>query len=123
MTSNPPPCGGCIFRSSEGIAIRSSVARLKTALASFEDKIFVRPVRYLDYDRDRIEMGDVLEPFFYKRRSFEHERELRAVFFDVRLYHDGESPTMHVNLEHPEHEFGIPALSIPLYFWSRCMWP
>ncbi len=101
------------LRSSDGIAIRSSVARLKTALASFEDKIIIRPVRYIDYDTERIEMGDMLEPFFYKRRSFEHERELRAVFFDVRLYHDGTSPTMHVNLEHPEHEFGIPVAIDP----------
>jgi hypothetical protein len=36
-------------------------------------------VKYIDYDKEWIPEKDILTPFLYKRRSFEHERELRAL--------------------------------------------
>jgi hypothetical protein len=37
-------------------------------------------VQYLDYSADRIPEGYNFDAFLYKRKSFEHERELRAFF-------------------------------------------
>jgi len=37
-------------------------------------------VRYLDYNKDWIPENNILAPFLYKRKSFEHERELRAIY-------------------------------------------
>ena len=36
-------------------------------------------VRYVDYDKGWIPESNPLAPFLYKRKSFEHEREVRAI--------------------------------------------
>jgi hypothetical protein len=36
-------------------------------------------VKYVDYETDWIDPGNIFSPFVYKRKSFEHEREVRAV--------------------------------------------
>jgi hypothetical protein len=64
----------------QGIAIRSSVSKL---IKSFPDDknilIHVGMVKYIDFETDSIPSGNYLSPFLYKRKSFEHERELRAI--------------------------------------------
>jgi hypothetical protein len=37
-------------------------------------------VRYIDYEKERISEGNVYYPFFHKRKSFQHEHEVRALF-------------------------------------------
>ena len=87
--------------SSEGVAVRSTYRRLVDSFARFDgvDKgrnadntekellIHVGVMHYVDYDS-----ADPLpiRPFLRKRRSFEHERELRAVAMDTTW---GNSPT------------------------------
>ena len=34
---------------------------------------------YIDYQNDTFEEGNLLSPFVYKRKSYEHEREVRVV--------------------------------------------
>jgi hypothetical protein len=66
--------------SHQGIAIRSSVQSLIDALS--DDKqllVYVGMVNYIDYDADPIPSKNYLNPFLYKRKSFEHERELRVI--------------------------------------------
>lgn len=41
--------------------------------------ILIGEVQYVDYDRGLVSTETIQSPFIYKRRSFEHERELRAV--------------------------------------------
>jgi hypothetical protein len=60
----------------QGIAIESTKARLEGALKG--DGIIVDQVRYMDFDRDEIEKGHRHYGLFIKRKSFEHEQELRA---------------------------------------------
>jgi len=36
-------------------------------------------VHYIDYNTDRIRSGNVLVPFMHKRKSYEHEKEIRGV--------------------------------------------
>jgi hypothetical protein len=44
------------------------------------NKVFVDPVRYMDFDNDPIDKGGHQHLMgFIKRKSFEHERELRAL--------------------------------------------
>jgi hypothetical protein len=62
-----------------GIAVRTTFAALCNALKGAPQKIVVSRVAYLDYDREKIPDGHLLLPFLHKRRSFEHEREVRAV--------------------------------------------
>jgi hypothetical protein len=60
----------------QGIAIESTKAKLESALKS--DGIIVDQIRYMDFDHDEIEKGHRHYGLFIKRKSFEHERELRA---------------------------------------------
>lgn len=66
----------------EGICIQSTFNKLLTSLETYEDfEIFIGKIKYIDYLREAIPMGNLLSPFIYKRKSFEHEEELRALIW------------------------------------------
>jgi hypothetical protein len=68
-------------RSSEAIGIRSTDARLRACLP---DDINIGTVKYIDYHGDSyVAEGNVAFPYVHKRRSFELERELRAVMWKL----------------------------------------
>ena len=59
------------------VAIETTVGRLRQCLG---DDFLIIPVRYVDFDRERIPPGHSLLPFFYKRASlFEWENEVRII--------------------------------------------
>lgn len=66
---------------SEGVAIRTSVGRLRHCLdqGSADRMVFIGNVEYLDYRTDSWGPCKAFSSAFHKRRSFEHEREIRAV--------------------------------------------
>nr|WP_319511756.1 hypothetical protein [uncultured Draconibacterium sp.] len=66
------------LKSDEGIAVQSTFRRLKKSIID-EEKVFLGTVKYIDYEKDYIDSGNMLGPFVHKRKSFEHERELRAL--------------------------------------------
>lgn len=41
--------------------------------------MYVGLVKYIDYETEWIDAGNLLSPFVHKRKSFEHEREIRAL--------------------------------------------
>ncbi|MBM4148325.1 MAG: hypothetical protein FJ224_04710 [Lentisphaerae bacterium] len=87
---------------SEAISIRSTVGKLRVALPR---KVRVASVQYVDYERDWIPEVSPFQPFLYKRRSFEHERELRALALHA------ESPAFDVfdsEAESPHHGLTLP---------------
>jgi hypothetical protein len=61
----------------ESIAIESTVGQLHAAHRT-EKNVFIDNVRYMDFDRDPIEKGYSQYLLFLKRKSFEHEREVRG---------------------------------------------
>ena len=67
-------------RSNLGIAIKSSVGRLIDSFSN-EDRydVYIGKVDYLDYDKDLFNYGNIFCYFFNKRKSFECEKELRAM--------------------------------------------
>ena len=62
----------------EGVAIRTTFRQLADAFVSQEPAVSIGKVEYKDYTSDQTHV-DPLRLCFYKRRSFEHEREVRAV--------------------------------------------
>lgn len=66
----------------EGIAIKTTYRLLKESLAG-KGLAYLGRVNYVNYDTTRIRNNDPTAPFIHKRRSFEHEREVRAV---IRKY-------------------------------------
>jgi hypothetical protein len=69
------------LKSDEGVAIKSSRGRLGSAVAKSEYGVWSVPVKYVDYMNDDVVVPTRWAPFRYKRKSFEHERELRAMIF------------------------------------------
>lgn len=68
------------LKSGEGVAIQSTYNRLAESFKDFQDDIFIGCIHYIDYETDWLPEGNSFYPFLHKRKSFEHERELRAVF-------------------------------------------
>jgi len=66
------------LKSDEGIAIQSTYKKLKRSLID-EEQIFLGVVKYIDYEKEWIDDGNMLSPFVHKRKSYEHEQEVRAL--------------------------------------------
>jgi hypothetical protein len=64
-------------QTNESICIQTTFGHLEKALPN---EIKFGKVKYINYDKDWIPESDNYYPFIYKRLSFQHERELRAVF-------------------------------------------
>ena len=78
-----------------GVAIKSSYVDL---CESLDDRICLGMVKYVDYDSARIPHLNALSPFMQKRRSFAHEREVRAIQMSSK--HEGDPGVWEaVNLE------------------------
>lgn len=67
-------------KSEEAVCIQSTYEKLKKEL---EGKSELGVVNYVDYNEQFIPEYDPYLAFLYKRKSFEHERELRAVQKEV----------------------------------------
>jgi hypothetical protein len=61
----------------ESVCLQTTYARLRDAL---EGDVHIGKVNYISYERDKIPPGNAFWPLMHKRKSFEHERELRAVW-------------------------------------------
>jgi hypothetical protein len=64
-----------------GVAIQSTFKRLTESFKG-EQTIYAGCVHYVDYDTVAIPDGNSYTPYLYKRLSFEHEREVRAIAED-----------------------------------------
>ncbi len=95
-------------RTNEAVAIQSTYARLRDCLPSaveagkpdmtgLSDKwvglpsaIYMGKVQYRDYATEPMPIGNAFHPFMFKRKSFEHEREVRAVIPVFPLIEDSQ---------------------------------
>lgn len=66
------------LKSDEGIAIQSTYSKLFEAIQTNEE-LWLGEVEYIDYMHDRMKGISTIHPYFHKRRSFEHEKELRLI--------------------------------------------
>lgn len=66
------------LKTEEGVAIQSTFKRLTRSLKNEYD-VFVGKVKYIDYEKEWLPEGNIFYPYLRKRKSFEHERELRAI--------------------------------------------
>lgn len=63
-------------KSNEAVCIQSTFRKLREGLG---DSVRVGTVRHVDYETEWIPESNPLAPFLYKRKSFEFEREVRAL--------------------------------------------
>ena len=67
----------------DGIAIRSNIGKLKSALEKEPRALFIGKVKYTDFEREHVQnLGNFMVPIFHKRKSFEAEQELRICFLE-----------------------------------------
>lgn len=66
------------LKSDEGIAIQSTYKLLKESIID-EEVIYMGQVKYIDYETEVIQDGNILTPFVHKRKSFEYENEIRGL--------------------------------------------
>jgi hypothetical protein len=93
----------------QGIAIRSTVGRLKESLARTPEQVFVGEVAYGPFETPNLAGGgNRLAAACVKRLQFDYERELRALIWSI-LPVDGpaESREWDPNVEHHQLELRI----------------
>ena len=95
------------LKSDEGIALQSTYQRLTDVLSASVEKVFVGLVQYLDYESDSIRDANALAPIVHKRRSFEHEHELRAVIWHAPDFPDGKTMQESASWEKGTWEDGL----------------
>jgi hypothetical protein len=81
-----------VFSSShQSICIQSTYKRVREALPK---EVEIGVVKYIFYEHDEIPFGNAWWPLLYKRKPFEYERELRAVWSDTKYLEcpPGQSP-------------------------------
>lgn len=61
----------------EAVAVQTTFQRLADALPT---KVLMGQVRYINYEQDWLPEGNTYYAYTHKRHSFEHEREVRAIF-------------------------------------------
>ena len=65
----------------DGIAIKTDFSSLIESLIG-DQPVHVGKVEYVDYSVSSVDEMETLLPFFRKRESFEHEKEVRALIMD-----------------------------------------
>lgn len=68
------------LKSDEGVSIQTSYQRLLDAFRNATERIHVGIVHYLDHRRDDVPAHHDLARFLCKRKSFEYEAEVRALW-------------------------------------------
>lgn len=69
------------LKSDEGIAIKSTANRLRESLSEAPEPLNIGTVDYINYDEHTFKEPYFFQYILHKRKSFEHERELRAVLW------------------------------------------
>ena len=72
-------------RERDGLAVKTDFASLAESLLC-EDDIYIGEVTYIDYESASIKENNAIAPFLFKRDSFEHEKEVRALYWDINSY-------------------------------------
>ena len=75
-------------RERDGIAIRTDFDSLSKSLIGTSDT-YIGSVSYVDYDSTFIREDNLFAPYMYKRKSFEHEREVRALIAKLPSNNEG----------------------------------
>jgi len=71
-----------LYSGDEGVAIKLNMQSLKKSFDVEEKRIYIERVRYVDFRQDFIPDNNIVHLALTKRKSFEHEKELRCVFYD-----------------------------------------
>ena len=63
----------------QGIMVKSSFARLIRAFSETEEKVFCSRIKYIDHEKDSIDIGNTMTPIVHKHRAYSYESEVRLI--------------------------------------------
>ncbi len=66
----------------KGVAIKTTFGSLIASLQG-DETVYIGRVKYVDYQNTFIPERNAFSPYLHKRKSFEHEREVRAIHMSV----------------------------------------
>jgi hypothetical protein len=92
-------------KSNNGIAVQSTYRHLRDAFEVTTEKVFLGIVKYVDYEHGVISPG-IFTPFVHKRKSFQHENEVRAAILKWPEAHPARSG-LDFNLETISHGVAV----------------
>lgn len=75
-------------KDNKGIAIKSSLNRIRNAILDEEREFLINPVRYINYEEDHTSDANLFYAFFCKDESYINEKEVRFAF-DQNFEHVG----------------------------------
>lgn len=75
------------LQSNEGVCIQSTYRRLRSYIPKC---VFIGEVSYIDYETEGFSARNGFNFIMHNRKSFEHERELRAVFWEMHGISDAQ---------------------------------
>lgn len=78
------------LKNEEGVAIQTTFNRIKKSLDACDEEVFIGKVKYIDPIKYKNLNESFIEPFFTKRMSFSHEKEVRLVYATVMDFYDDE---------------------------------
>ena len=82
-------------KSEDGIAIQSTYPRLIDSIREYgEYEVHIGVIKYIDFETEGIPYGNLFYPIMTKRRSFEHDRELRAFIWTLQHGKNNKSPEL-----------------------------
>jgi hypothetical protein len=87
-----PPSGGVAIRSTYGNLARAFSLPSQSNSAERSVPILIGTVSYVDYNDTVIPTDNAFYPFLHKRKSYEFEKEIRAMTLDLESFVDGSSP-------------------------------
>mgnify|MGYP002632853855 CR=1 FL=1 len=82
-------------KSNESVCIQSTYYRFASAI---QNRAVIGLVQYLDYKQEYIPENDPYLVFLHKRKSFEHEREIRAIIKELDEPYKGNGKNMKIDL-------------------------
>jgi hypothetical protein len=65
----------------QGVAVRSSLGKMKAAFANTAEDIEVSEVKYIDYTTEWFDAGNGFIPVIHKQKIYEHEKEVRLIWW------------------------------------------
>jgi hypothetical protein len=93
-----------LYSKSDGaICIQTTYATLAVLLP---EQVYAWLVRYIDYETEDFDGGNIFNQFMHKRISYEHERELRAIV--VSIFPPGNAPSLPANFVVSENGVKVP---------------
>ena len=96
---------GLYLQTPEGVAIRTTAARLGSALGPTPISVGLTEVTYVDFERHAYNPGNIFHHYVFKRLSFQHEMEVRAIVWRVEEKNqpliEADAPRLLIDLDLP----------------------